>query len=239
MPFGADVLINGIWCHPDSDYARRYGYDQKTKTVNIQKGVEYLEKSKPVSKVPLAQKIRREVDAEIKKVKSYSDDNWAPSYRKGYEASVKHWAKQPKYDPKRAQAYTDRYYEKSASGSYVPKTTPAAKRHFEKVRARSDAYHAAFKSESTKRSVSKKRKTPRTKKKTPRTKKKTPRASLWTPGRKLAQKKCARNSFRTVKPNAKTLITLCCPPGKWMPRKKKCRVPLRPHLKRVPRKRRA
>lgn len=79
----------------------------------------------------------------------------------------------------------------------------------------------------------------RAKKATAKKSKSPPRKSTakWTKGRKLAQKKCAPDSYRVFKPNAKTLITRCCPPTEWMPRKKKCKVPLRPHLKRVPKKR--
>lgn len=84
-------------------------------------------------------------------------------------------------------------------------------------------------------SVPKKRFVAKKTKRKPAAKKKT---SLWTKGRKLRQKKCARGSYRTRKPNANTLITLCCPPGQWMPRKKKCKVSLAPHLKRTLRKQR-
>ena len=61
----------------------------------------------------------------------------------------------------------------------------------------------------------------------------------WTKGRKLAQKRCARKSYLTIKPNAGTLLTLCCPPSKWHPRRKrkKCEGGLKKHLKRVPSKR--
>lgn len=61
----------------------------------------------------------------------------------------------------------------------------------------------------------------------------------WTKGRKLAQKKCARNSFLSIKQGPAKLLTLCCPPKKWHPRRKKnkCEGGLKKHLLRVPKKR--
>lgn len=61
-----------------------------------------------------------------------------------------------------------------------------------------------------------------------RAKKTTSSYRTW-PSRKLAQKRCARNSHRIVSPNTTTRIMVCCPPGQWMPRKKRCKVGLRAH----------
>lgn len=45
------------------------------------------------------------------------------------------------------------------------------------------------------------------------------------------QKKCARGSFRTKVVNATTQLILCCPPGKWSVRGKKCKVGMKLHAK--------
>ncbi len=52
------------------------------------------------------------------------------------------------------------------------------------------------------------------------------------PVKKLAQKKCAKGSLRIITPKGRpdVRITVCCPPGQWMEKKKKCRVGLKPHL---------
>lgn len=48
--------------------------------------------------------------------------------------------------------------------------------------------------------------------------------------KKMGLKRCARGSIRTRAANASTRILFCCPPGKWMPRKKKCRVGMAMHV---------
>lgn len=52
------------------------------------------------------------------------------------------------------------------------------------------------------------------------------------PQKKLKQKRCARNSQRTIVPNGRpdVRIVICCPPGAWKVKRKKCDVGLRAHL---------
>lgn len=47
----------------------------------------------------------------------------------------------------------------------------------------------------------------------------------------LAKRRCARESFRTVKKGSKTVLVFCCPVGKWMPRKKKCEASMKMHVR--------
>lgn len=61
---------------------------------------------------------------------------------------------------------------------------------------------------------------------------KTKRTSYRTwPVKKLAQKKCARNSFRLITPKGRpdVRIALCCPPGKQSANGR-CKVSMKPHL---------
>lgn len=45
------------------------------------------------------------------------------------------------------------------------------------------------------------------------------------------QKKCARGSIRTKVVNDKLQLLICCPPGKWDAKRKKCKVGTRLHAK--------
>lgn len=242
-----EVLINGVWADPDSDWARRNGYDAKTKTFNIDRANKYLDNS-----VPVTGHLRKGILAYNKKMKKDLKRFYAakqnPEFVRGPDGIFR---MRPDIDAMREwglqKAGGIRYWDNPKKWDRAFRSLPTTKRNAlvaEKQKildkrhreanpelVRLTQQEARTRSVPTKRFVARKAKTPRRK---PVTKKK---VSLWTQGRKLRQKKCARGSYRTVKPNKNTLITLCCPPGQWMPRKKKCKKSLQPHLRRTLRKR--
>lgn len=53
------------------------------------------------------------------------------------------------------------------------------------------------------------------------------KAYRWAKPKRGRRVRCARGSMRTIhvgKSRSKRALRICCPAGKWMPRKKRCKV---------------